>query len=176
MFTSCRLLVFMSVWFVFYNSRILFSPRKREIFTRNKSSSHLNLNCKWPIYFDSTSKRLFYLNLTYSLKNYFIETKWYKGDSLPIHRGLCSENHQVRWGSLVLLFSNHCSHRLYLFNQVGRNDGGRGRLKSLVHKDNLERECPVTNWKPIYLPAQCLGIVKIENCLHKKIFLFPKMV
>ena len=45
-----------------------------------------------------------------------IATKEYKGDSLPFHRGLCSENHQVRQDSLVLLISKHGSHKLYPFH------------------------------------------------------------
>ena len=47
---------------------------------------------------------------------------------MPIHQGLCSVNHQVRWDTLLLFFRNHGSHRLYHFHQVGGNCC-RGRLK-----------------------------------------------
>ena len=46
-----------------------------------------------------------------------IVTKGYQGDSLLIHWGLSSLNHQVRLDSLVLLFGNHGSPRLYGFHQ-----------------------------------------------------------
>ena len=41
------------------------------------------------------------------------------------------KNHQFSPDSLVLLFSNHSTPRLYSFHKVGGN-GGRGRLKKLT--------------------------------------------
>ena len=46
----------------------------------------------------------------------------------PVKFKQASENHQVRQDSLVQLFSNHGSPKLYQFNQVGGNRG-RGRFK-----------------------------------------------
>ena len=47
---------------------------------------------------------------------------------MPIHLGLSSEDYQVRYDSVALVFSNHGRHRLYPFLQVGGNCG-RGRTK-----------------------------------------------
>ena len=57
--------------------------------------------------------------------------KGHKGDSLPVHLGLSSEDHVVRWDSLILLFSNDGRHTLNPFTQEGGN-GCRGRKKVVV--------------------------------------------
>ena len=51
--------------------------------------------------------------------------------TIELFLGLSSENHQVRKGSLALLLSNHGSHWLYPFHQVGGNVG-RGGYKNLI--------------------------------------------